>query len=923
MASLSSVNRSNGNYLSSLMNSANTITGLASGLDTESMIESLVQSYQMKINQFNQKITKLEWKQEAYRSIISNMYNFSNKYASYTSSTNLMSKSFFTNSVNVSALGKFADAVIASGKSSSSISLNAVHQLATSASYRTSSNMASGGGSIEASEAVDIWTTKSALDGTMKLDYGDESVVITFDAEADGAKLKKIMEDNKEFTQADALAQLINDKLRDARITVADDGEGSKDVVSANTYIKAEADGDRGIKFIATTKDGTKDDSASVSISYVDGNMGIDLEETNEDKKPQSFSLSEGVELTYETFNDKLSGKSMDITLNGVTKTITTPTLFRDADGKTYIKTDSDSGKVEYSAKNYAEELNKAVQKAFGDKIEVTNKSGDDNKLLKLSFSLTEKKDGSTLTVKSEAGKALGLGETATNYLDTSKTLGELMGDKLKGLESGKKDENENDLYDFVINGVTVGSYTKDTKLSDLMNDINNSKAGVKVSYSKTTQNFLFETKETGADAKIEFGGGLAQKMFGTDINQKTRDYLGLEEGGLKDKTFAINVDGKDISFKFSRDDGSVQSMLTAVSTVLEKKGINATAKIDEMGRLVLEGRDGKQLNYTVAEGDEIASKLVSRSYTAGQDAIFNVTVNGETMQMTRSSNTVDIDGMSITMKDTFNSKVGENGELLKDAKGNYMVDNTSNAVTFKTSTDSDKIIDAIKSMISDYNSMMADIKSAYSTMPYQSSNGSFTSYEPLTDDDMEGMTESAIARYEEKAKQGLLFGDQNLSGLYNGMLDAFSFNNTADVDTLRAMGISVSYNVNDGSQTITLDEDKLRDMLDSDPDRVADLFTKSGGIMDRMKTQLDRYGKTTGEPKGILVQQAGTPLSSLSLMSNNWQNDIDNYNKQIEKWQMKLQTQVERYTSQFSRLEQLINQMNSQSSALAGLMGG
>ena len=92
---------------------------------------------------------------------------------------------------------------------------------------------------------------------------------------------------------------------------------------------------------------------------------------------------------------------------------------------------------------------------------------------------------------------------------------------------------------------------------------------------------------------------------------------------------------------------------------------------------------------------------------------------------------------------------------------------------------------------------------------------------------------------------------------------------------------------------------------------------------MQTMKTQLDNYAKTTGEPKGILIQQAGSPLSSLSLMNNSWQKEIDNLNTQIEKWQDKLTSQVDRYTQQFSRLEVLINQMNSQSASLAGLMGG
>ena len=164
----------------------------------------------------------------------------------------------------------------------------------------------------------------------------------------------------------------------------------------------------------------------------------------------------------------------------------------------------------------------------------------------------------------------------------------------------------------------------------------------------------------------------------------------------------------------------------------------------------------------------------------------------------------------------------------------------------------------------------------------YYSFDGGKT-FEPLTDEEREGMSESAIERYEEKAKQGLLFNDSNLSALYNRMLNVFSPGGE-DEALLRQMGISVSFSATDNSSSITLDEGKLRSMLDSDPDAVADLFTRSAsagnassdGLMQSMKTQLDRYAGTTGAVKGILVQQAGTPLSSLTLMNNTWQNQID-----------------------------------------------
>ena len=133
MASISSVSGSSGT--SSLYNSANIISGLASGLDTEGMIESLVKSYQNKIQTLNNKATKLGWKQDAYQNIIAKAYAFSSKYASYMSGTNLLSASFFNSAVNVKALGKFADKIAASGRTDSDVKINSVKQLATAARY--------------------------------------------------------------------------------------------------------------------------------------------------------------------------------------------------------------------------------------------------------------------------------------------------------------------------------------------------------------------------------------------------------------------------------------------------------------------------------------------------------------------------------------------------------------------------------------------------------------------------------------------------------------------------------------------------------------------------------------------------------------------------------------------------------------------
>jgi len=969
------------------------ISGLASGLDTESMIESLVQSYQTKISQYNQKITKTEWKQDAYRSIISKMVGFSNKYTSYTSSTNLMSPSFFSGSVKVLAKGDFAGSVSASGKSDSDIELNAVHQLAKAAQYRTKSSLTTGEmGSITAGEDFDLFKegqiNLSNLSGGLSLAFGGKIVGVSFSESGDVDAINDIRSklakdqgiDASKVGDADVLASLINQKLANETI-VFNNGNSE----SADKRIKAVAQEDGRIVFEeqGSGKNGVYIYGASGNVAEQLGLSDDDLKNADE-KKLNAVNTNTihgangGSGLTRSlSAVDYLIEKgetTMNLSLDGTTKQITIPSIkhTRSGDvekyylgGKEIQDTYKLDGTIDKTAKQnlvarLTESIQASVKDAFKDKVKVENLDKTD-KNLKLKFTVGE---GSELVINSGVGDALGIGRTATSYLNTGKTLKDLMksdGDGgLAGLEPVyEKDENGriktdskgvpieelNDRgkkqYEFVLNGEKIGTYTEDTKLSEILADINSNKnAGVRAAYSQATQNFTFTSKETGSNSKIEMGKGLAQAMFGSTEetvftnDQKIGDILPKDTDYSGSNNFKLNVGDTSISFHVDQDD-TMDTIMQKANDMLAiiagdpDEGINYEVLYNSSAKAleVTDKTTGKNVGGSFADGlaKELAdavSLFPDSTFTAGQDAIFTATINGEQKYMTRSSNSVNIDGLTINMEETFNTRVDDQGSpAIKN--GRFQVDDGRKSVTFQNQTDSDKIIDAVKDMVNDYNTMMAEVKSAYSTMPYQKSSGSFANYEPLTDDEREGMSESAIERYEEKAKQGILFGDRNLSNLYTKMNQAFSFTNKEDIDTLKNIGISVSFNVSDGTQAITLDEDKLRSMLDSDPDRVSELFTKTDGIMDRMKGTLDTYAKTTGEPKGILIQQSGSPLSSLSLLSNQWQTEIDNYNTQIEKWQDKLTTQVEKYTSQFTRLEQLIQQMNAQSSTLMGMMGG
>lgn len=968
---MASINGVSGNNLtSSLYNSANVISGLASGLDTEGMIEGLVQSYQTKIQNLTNKATKLEWKQEAYRNIINSMYAFTNKYTSFSSSTNLMSRSFFTNAIKIAAIGANADKVSATGRTDSDVKINSVKQLATAARYNTGSNLKGVDNqfAVAAEDAVkfdsDFYT--GALSGSLTLTYGDKTVSVVFDPskdiiedkvfEMDGDEYKlddkgnRIAVRNRTATEkAEDLQKLIEKKLGDTTITLTT-GESRK----ASEMIEVKRNG---------TSISFKDKSSGGNNVYISGasgtvekTLGLDLEDA-EEKKPASFSLNENTRLSKsQKVGNYISGATMNVSLDGKTKSIKLPTLRSTYDGYEILGADGKYSKL--TGKNYVDAVQAALDKEYGaGKLKVSNLSDKEGEL-QLSIKAP---DNSDLIVNTDVGEALGIGTTATNYLSTSKTLGELLDKdvwdtlpiargegRITTKEDGKRydslgrqvdinnaliDSNGNKMHAFEINGVVVGAYSKDTKLSTLINDINNSKgANVKLSYSQTTRQFSFASKDTGSENEITINGGLAGAIFGntvvdTKAIEKTSAKSILHTDSMAGKKLNLKVDGKEINYTIGGSGPSMKNILDAVNSQLKSAGIDGMASFSAKdGSLIVTNSNGKQLDVEIKEpanDDDITKKLFDgvakqfaiKNYTKGKDALFTVEVNGQEMEMTRGSNSANIDGMTVNFKQTFNEdhKVGEKLE--------------TEAISFNQEVDSDKIVDAVKDMVKDYNEMMALIRDAYATLPYQDSSGAFKTYEPLSDEDKATMSESAIQAYEAKAKQGILFNDTNLSNLYQRMHNAFDFGGE-DGMLLKQMGITWTYSTN-GTSYIALDESKLRETVESDPDAVADLFSRSvdsgassNGIMQAMKVQLDRYASTTGAVKGILVQQAGSPLSSLTLMNNEWQKQIDNIGNEITKWQDKLSAQVDKYTSMFSKLEVLINQMNSQSSTLAGMMG-
>lgn len=828
MASISSLMSSGSSSSIYGSRNSNIISGLASGMDTEAMIEGMVQGYQQKITQLGQDRTMLQWQQSAYQSISDKLVEFSRKYMSYNSpATNLFSASFFNNAILTSANGTYADLVSATGKSSSTIVLNAVAQLAEAARY---THDASGlDTSLGKGKPVKLGEKQplSTMSGSLTLEYGNKKVTLDFGElelfnKADGTL------DTAKFQTA------LQDKLKEQKITTS-----SGDQVSADTLIDVKVDSHGTV-----TLSDKKGAGNNVHFSGATGDLK-NLVTSADAEGTSSFTLSTTEKVVKEdaTKAEYLSGKSFTVTLNGQTKTFTLGEI------------DPSKGNLHEQVK---QNLQEGLDKAFGKgKITVdmdTTGPGERS----FSFSVS---NGDTFRITSPVGEVLGLGENGvTSYVDTGKTLGDLLGRTsdgagLNGLTGGElaraigdvteikdkdgkvtsrvdsegntvdeqgfrldKDGKRFQEYELTVNGVSIGKYNKDTALETVLNDINsNTEAGVSVSFSKTTNQFVFTAKETGAGGRVEIGGELGERLFGK-----------------------VDVTDKD-------------------------------------------------------------------HYTAGQDAKFTATINGQKMEFSRSSNTFDLDGMSITLNGTFEVKDGET------------------PVTFSSKTDTDKIIDVVKTMVEDYNAIVSEVKKAYSDMPLEKSDGS--RYKPLTDEDKADMTESEIKAYEEKAKTGILFMDRDLSSLYSALRSAVAPGGS-DGSFLRSIGIKTSYE--DGLTTLSLDENALREALEQNPDQVKDAFTKSkengaasDGLMASIQKVTDRYAATTGATKGILIEKAGSKYSPSAALNNTLLEQMKDIDKQVDKWQAKMSDKVDYYTNKFTQLEMLIAQMNSQSSSLAGMMGG
>ncbi len=788
--------------------------GLASGIDRDALIEQMTARTTSKITSKKQAMTKLEWKRDAYRSISNKIIDLQDNYLSYSATKSLKNSDFFAkNQVSVQGDPDYTKYISATGNAdtASRVSVLGVNKLATSATLisgekKTDSAITLGG--ISASDFSNKEIKTSNLSGT-KLTFGTYSITdkqftteatftfpTSYEKKLDNGKTETVTIDYT--ASSDKIVEQLNEALDSQGFLGKDGKSGIKFTLNGDQIQISQTDSitDKGKSCVIR-----ETSSALKSLGFNSGKMnqdeinnGISLDEFNASSNKSSF---EAAAITKQPLSGYLKGKSISVSYGGQTKNIE---LIGD---KEEIK----------DFKAFKDSLQNKLDKAFGSgKVTV----GEDSKG-SLTFTATDSSQILQISADSkELQNALGITSTQSNKISTGSSLWENR-DKLGLGKYNTKEELNDALKNFTVNGAKIDNITADTTVDGLLTAINNNKdAGVTATYLGSANKFVLSSNEKGKGREISLGA---------DPDKKD-DAANLIFGGDK---------------KESHD---------------------------------------------------------------GTDGEMSILYNGVQTTITSSSNTFSIDGLDIRATNTFNtgSATAEGG------------------VSFTASADTEKVTETVKKFIEAYNAMIDEVRTQATTKPD-------SNYKPLTDDQKNEMNENSIKNWEDKAKEGILYNSSALKDLDNATQGIFSsmMMNGVSYDDLEKIGISFSDDYTAGGK-IVFDEEKFKTAMDSDPEKVSDLFTGTHGIVNTIDSTLStyatRYASKNGNSYGVLIEEAGSEKLSLTLTNNSIYKELKDMQETITNLQSQLSTEQDRYISQFTQMERLINQMNSQSSYLSQLGG-
>ena len=946
------------------------ISGLMSGMDTESMVEKMLSGTQAKIDKQEALKQQATWKQEIYQDIIKSINGFYGKYfdTSYgsTLSNNFAKTSFFDSMISTVKSG---DAVKVLGSSSSALTEDMrlqIKQLASAAKIESTQQMSTGR-QISGAQISDAKLTSNF----------EKKVVFKVDS-------KEITVNLNNITTEEGMVSAFQSALDGAGVTgvTAKIYNGRFRLVSDNSSTKLSIDTEK------STDLGLK----TSGFSYSNNSIIKDTDGNEVGAMLQSGTVRADAGISFTVTVD---GVAKDITLNSVA----------DSNGNVTIESVRDSMQTQ-------------LKRAFGDYVKVGIDSTGAEKRLTLSLEVKNSagqiEKGHEMTITGVDASKVGLTPGSTTLLSGST--------KLRDIGS------MGDAYSFTINGVSF-NFTGDDTISTAMSKINNSGAGVKINYSSLSDSFTMEATSTGAkygiemsqqkgnflgaifgNDKFEVGGSLGSKQLVTNtvksstggldpmyttksggisiivngtkhnftlnpkrddkpytaaevetelnswLGQKFGAYLdasgnpvaniSYENGQLKvadgftvvfeqtkvdldnptalekaketdfalafgfSQTAASNVAGADTNIsELKQLDGltALKADGTAATKLSEIATLNGHQVSFENGRLTLTGSG----NINFSGNDKMAALFGGDSFTLSDGSMKTGAVKaGQDALLTINGVETSRSSNSITM-DGVSLELTKESKYTTDASGNKIYEDT----VIGTTRDADKIVEGFKNFVNDYNEMIKKLND------YVSEDPKFRTYKPLTDAQKKEMSDREIELWEEKAKQGLIRSDSTVEGFLALMRQALY--SKPDSSKFALYNIGVETSTWDTKGQLTLDETALRKALSSDPDSVKALFTDSvEGLSTKISDTVNKYARLSSASTGILVSLAGAEGFSTNKKNNTMYNQIKSIDDKLKDLKIRYEKERQRYWKQFNSMETIMAQYNSQSSYISQQFG-
>lgn len=391
---------------------------------------------------------------------------------------------------------------------------------------------------------------------------------------------------------------------------------------------------------------------------------------------------------------------------------------------------------------------------------------------------------------------------------------------------------------------------------------------------------------------------GLTKASASNKINSgSTLSDLGFKPEA--DGTYKLNINGTEISLDKK---STISSMMSAVnksaagvtmtyssltnSFTLESKEFGGTGKV-EVGDTSL----GRSLGLVDDNGTVGASE--------GQNAIFEI--NGQEVYL--NDNTYTLDGNTFTFND--NMTIGE-------------------TYTVNIAKDSTTVKDALKKFVESYNKLIDDVYGYIGKSPAKDDDGN--TYEPLTNAEKEEMSEDEITKWEEKAKQGVLYNDSTVSTVMSQMRSALYTSVTLDDGSkfgIYNLGIKTSSEWSEHGK-LQIDENAFDKAFENNEDAIIKLFTDSDtGMMKKLNSVIDGAVKSSGaaNTRGTLVRKAGKADSSVTTDSTIYKEMVKMQDR-LKELQDRYDTKEEYWWKVFTNMETAMADLNSQTSYISSYLG-